>query len=138
MKFTLTLLPLVYFALVISCKKSTTDSGNILNGVWVEKTLRLDTIDFTINNLVDATTPSFEFKSNPFIDSSISTIHPIYNGTIYYYKLEPNAIELLPMTSSSLVYRTVGFTIANNKNEFTIGKFYIRSSLPDTIGFIKL
>jgi hypothetical protein len=138
MKFTFILLPFVYFALITSCKKSTTDSNNNLNGIWVEKTLRLDTIDFTINDLLDATTASFEFKCKPFIDSSISTIHVIYNSSIYNYKLESNTIALLPITSSSLIYKTVEFSLSATKNAFTVGKFYIRSSLPNVLEFVKL
>ncbi len=136
MKLVLIILPFLYLTLASSCKKDT--PNNPLNGIWVEKTLRLDTIDFTINNLIDATEQSFEFKSKPFIDSSISTIHPIYNSTIYNYKLEPNAIALLPLTSSSMIYKTVDFNMAANKETFTIGKFYIRTALPNIIEFVKL
>jgi hypothetical protein len=129
----LTTLIIICF-LALSCKKESYVVK--IQDIYVEETLRLDTMDFSINNRVDATGFYFELKATPFNDSLYT--YPIRNAALYDCKILGNRIEVKSLFSSSNLYQNLSFFLEANKNSFIIDKFYIRSSLPNSLKFVKL
>ena len=105
-------------ALVIACNKDKSESS--LHGAWVEKTMRLDTMDF----------------SNSFLFSDYKTFYLSYWGP-YRYTLDGDTIRLNNMNSSYSGLFPYSFKINSTVN-FTIGKFYNRPGLPATLEFVKI
>lgn len=130
------LLCIIFIFLFWSCTKDT--SVDYPQGVYVEETLRLDTIDFTINNQIDASELSFVFKSKTFQDP-VNPVITIYNSGLYNFQIQNNeTIQLRNMISSSSAFNNYYFSWVKNNTYFEIGKFYNRPNLPDRVKFIKL
>ncbi|MBC7875492.1 MAG: hypothetical protein H7Y01_15935 [Ferruginibacter sp.] len=107
--------------LLISCKKD--ESEDFSHGdVWVEKTLRLDTIEF--NSLLASSFNSMYFRSLQYM-----------NG--YNYQVKTDSILLRSFASSSLVFNPYYFN-HNSSNQFTISNFFQRASLPAIVQFEKI
>jgi len=109
----------LFAVLVISCKKESTEGS--FQGIWVEKTLRLDTLEF-----------------NPLVSSSFQSIYlrsqQSYIG--YTYQVKTDSI-LLKSFGSSGGFNPYYFNFNNSKN-FTISNFFQRPALPATIQFEKI
>src|SRR5215471_18608685 len=106
----------MFLLIVASCRKVKTTRD--IDGVWVEKTLRLDTIDFNLT----------------FFDSSFM-LRPQPYGGIFDYRLQPgNSIGLRNIISAYSGFSSYYFK-QDNSSEFSIGKFYNRPGLPATLQF---
>ncbi len=120
-----------------SCKKKKVING-YPNGIYVEETLRLDTMDFTINTFIDATSLWFNFKQ------PINLTLPPYptlgnNNGLYEFQIKNNnTIDLRSMLSSNSNFQNYYFNWQNNNSFFEMDKFYIRPNLPNKLKFIKL
>ena len=104
--------------LIASCKKDS--SSGPMQGVWVEKNFRLDTIEF--NN--SFTGSSFKLRSVPYWD-------------LYRYEIYPDTIKLNSLSSSYSGLFAYKFKL-NTPSSFTIGKFYSRTALPAMLEFEKI
>lgn len=113
---------ILFFA---ACKKSGTSSST-LQGIWIEKTQRLDTIDF--DNLVfsTSTSPVFYLRSQP-------------NGynSLYNYSFKTDSILLRSFYSSYSGFYAYYFE-QNNSSLFTISNFYHKPSLPAILQFERI
>lgn len=121
--------------LITACKKNKTNLSP-LQGLWAEKSLRLDSIEF--NN--EFSTPadnkfSLYLKSKPYIDTSQNRNFPITHSGIYSYYLEGEYIFLYSFYSSSTLYNKYDFKLSDDKQRFIIKRFYSRNSLPAFIEF---
>ncbi len=90
------------------------------HGVWVEKSMRRDTIIFN--------SPKFDFGDYWFDlrrDEMLST------GP-YEYRIEADSISINWMLSSCMCWKNYYFRMANS-NEFTIGKFYDSEKLNSSL-----
>jgi hypothetical protein len=107
--------------LTISCKKD--KSEDVLQGdVWVEKTLRLDTIEF--NNPLSSSFNSMYFASAQYRNA-------------YTYQVKTDSILLKSFTSSSMLFNAYYFS-QNSSTQFTISNFFQRTSLPAIVQFEKI
>ena len=115
----------LFIILIISCEKNNSPDAftvaTSLTGVWVEKTLRLDTMEF--NSLLASSHQSVYYKSQQ-------------NFKGYTYRLNTDSILLQSFDfSSGSVSCYFNF---NNLKQFVISKFFQRSSLPATVQFQKI
>ncbi len=128
---------LVIISCIYSCKKD-----NTLNtfpiGIYVEETLRLDTIDFTVNNTKDASIFCFNFAQQP--DLTMPPLPtPGYTNGLYNFIIKPNTtIDLRSVLSSSTNFQNYYFNWQQSATSFEIDKFYIRNNIPTRLRFIKL
>jgi hypothetical protein len=128
--------------IIISCSKDNKDTpepSSEVSGKWIEKTQRLDTIDFEPgypgtmgNNKV------LYLQAKPFMDPSVSTVYPRIYSSMYGYYFEQNYIYLRSFFSSSLAYNKYSFRWTTGRKSFIVKKFYDRKSLPSEIEFIPL
>jgi len=113
---------ILFFA---ACKKSGT-SPNALQGIWIEKTQRMDTINF--DNLVFSTStpPVFDLRSQP-------------NGynSLYSYSFKTDSILLRSFNSSYSGFYAYYFK-QNNSAMFSISNFYHKPSLPALLQFERI
>jgi hypothetical protein len=121
------LLPVV----IASCKKDS--SGGPMQGVWVEKNFRLDTVEF--NN--SFTGSSFKLRSAAYWDLSQNPAYPINHSSIYRYEIYPDTIKLNSLYSSYSGLFAYKFKL-NTSSSFIIGKFYSRTALPAILEFEKI
>ena len=126
MKPLLSLLCLVVFV-ISACTKDKASSPGY--GVYIEKSLRLDTINFNLykDPATGEYAPMFDLRSNgrfpllysyEFKDDSICVINLLssaYHGNIFQY-----------------------FQWSVNKRSFKTKKFFGRDALPDIVEFVKL
>lgn len=120
---------LVFFLfpiLVASCKKEAESS---LRGVWIEKSLRLDTLEFDNAN--------FKLRSSAYWDLSQNPNFPINHSAIYRYQLDNDSIRLNSFYSSYSGLFAYKFKL-NSSTDLIIGKFYSRTSLPAILEFEKI
>ena len=113
---------LVFFlfaALIISCRKENTEGS--FEGIWVEKTLRLDTLEF-----------------NPLISSSHQSVYlrSQQSRIGYNYQVKTDSILLKSFVSSG-GFNSYYFNF-NSSKKFTINNFFQRPALPATIQFEKI
>lgn len=131
------LLLIITLTLVIACKKE--GKTPALEGLWIEKSQRLDTLDFdnppefSMDN-----NPSVLFKARPYMDPAVSTVYPQIYSSIYSYYFEQGAIRMRSFLSSSYIYGKYDFSFKPDHKSFTIKKFYGRESLPDMLEFERL
>jgi len=118
-KFLLFIFPLF---VITACKKETTSDN--LQGLWIETTLRLDTIDF--ENLAFSTSdpPTFDFRSQPY-------------RSLYNYSLRTDSILLRSFFSSYSGFYSYYFR-REDARRFMIANFYNRPGLPARIRFERL
>ncbi len=109
----------LFAVLIISCRKENAESS--FQGIWVEKTLRLDTLEF-----------------NPLISSSFQSIYlrSQQSHIGYNYQIKSDSIFLKTFGSSG-GFNSYYFNIDNSK-KITISNFYQRPALPATIQFEKI
>lgn len=119
---------LILLSLLLSCSKNST---TILppSGIWIEQSLRLDTLDFESANgtFTSSGYSTLLFKSNPPSFWSISS---------YYFKTD--SIFLRSFLSSSTLFASYKFQMATNQQTFNVSRFYNRNSLPATLTFEKI
>ena len=127
--------------LLVSCRKHTNSHHSVnpksLQGVWIEKTLRLDTLDFDESKLTFGDSTVF-LKSKVLWDYSISTTYPVQVSSIYSYYISGDSIYLYNFVSSCLCYGNYWFKMNNDQSAFQIARFYRRNSLPDIIEFERM
>ena len=118
---------ILFIGLLASCSKDTNPPSPV-QGIWIEKTLRLDTLDFDkISSSADYSTTYFGSKS--FIDTSLNPKYPIINTTFFYYYLKTDSIYLRNFFSSSLSFQPYKFQISSDQKSLLITKFYTRTGL---------
>ena len=127
---------LIIICLSSACKKSKTEL--LIFGIWVEKSLRLDTLDFNIQNLIDATEPTVNFLSNTYTDTVLNPNFPVSHASMYHYKLLNNTLQLRSLFSSSGRYQSYPISFSADGKMLSIGKFYNRRALPQIIEFEKI
>ena len=115
----------LFIILIISCGKNKSSDAltnpENLTGLWVEKTLRLDTMEF--NSFLASSTQSIYFRSQQ-------------NFKGYHYQIKADSILLLSFGSSTgFVPYYFNF---NNPKQFIISNFFQRPGLPATIQFQKI
>jgi hypothetical protein len=125
------LLIFLFPVLIASCKKDS--SAGTLEGVWIEKNFRLDTLDF--DNPI--TKSSFKLRSASYWDLAQNPTHPINHSAIYRYEIETDTIKLNSFYSSYSGLFAYKFKF-NSPTDFIIGKFYNRTSLPAIPEFEKI
>ena len=129
----------VYF--FVSCQKQKTVSKGFL-GVWVESSLRLDTLDFEYGNLIDWSGVGLvlNFRTNTYLDTVLNPNFPVsHSGSYTYYFTNDNKIiNLRNFISSSTYFGAFTFTLLPDLKKFTIDKFYNRRALPAVIEFIRI
>lgn len=136
------LFALSLLSLTASCKKNKGSNTSGLQGVWVETTLRLDTLDFEINNLIDNSSgyAAVNFKTNTYNDTVLNPNYPVNHSSFYHYYLDSRqtVMNLKSAYSSYSGFFTYKFALQANGKQFSIDKFYLRRSLPSTIEFIRI
>ena len=134
------LLILLLAILFAGCDKDNDKCDPPTSGLWIEKSQRLDTLDFnTPSDMKMHDNPIVLLKARPFMDPAISTVYPrIYSSMYGYYYKEGkmylhNAISAMYMNYIAYEYR-----LGSSCNSFKVKKFYGRASLPDEIEFVRL
>ncbi|MES2776974.1 MAG: hypothetical protein V4722_22545 [Bacteroidota bacterium] len=124
--------------LSLACKKSKPD--HLIFGVWVEKTMRLDTLDFDIQNLIDATEPTVNFLTKPYMDTVLQPVFPVADASLYNYILngDKTSIQLRSHFRSTLTYDVYPISFSADGRTLNIGRFYRRRALPAIIEFEKI
>lgn len=133
---------MVLLIITASCNKKNEPTKDILEGVWVETTLRLDTLDFTINQFIDNGSgyKAADFKTNSYSDTVLNPNYPVNHSSQYNYFINQGntALNLRSFYSSFSGFQQYNFTINNSLNRFTVQKFYTRRSLPPAIEFERI
>jgi hypothetical protein len=121
-----------------SCKKNNVPTS-FPKGIYVEESLQLDTMDFTVNSTwQDASNPVFDFKQETSLALPIFPTPGFMNG-LYQFQIKNNTtIDLRSMLSSNSNFQNYYFNWQPNTIFFEIDKFYIRANLPNRVKFIKL
>ncbi len=119
---------------LMACKKTKTTEPN-LEGLWVEKSLRLDTLNFGYNNLFG---PAMNLLSAPYADTVLNPNFPVNHSGLYSYLIVGDSIKIRNFASSSSFLPTYKFAFIAGGNAFTVGKFYNRRALPAVIEFQKI
>lgn len=132
--FSVFIISIICFA--AACKKSTIEQP--IYGVWVEKSLRLDTLDFDIQNRMDAAEPTFNFLSKPYSDTVLNPSYPVSHASMYNYALVGDTLQVRNFLSSSTWYQRYRISFSADGKTFNIGKFYNRRALSATIEFEKI
>ncbi len=124
---------------LFSCSKENT-SDKRLSGLWVEATLRLDTLDFSSMDVMDRSSQHLlvVFRSRPYQDISINPDYPVNHSSWYDYYFEADKIFMRSMYSSSSFFGSYEFLMLPGDSAFTVKRFYGRNSLPGTIRFDRL
>jgi hypothetical protein len=125
---------------LISCKKDDKKTSKRLSGIWVETSLRVDTLDFNYMDLIDKSSDNslVVFKSRPYTDVSINPDYPVNHSSWFDYYFKQNKIFMRSMLSSSSFFGEYDFLMEPNQQMFSIKRFYGRKSLPETIRFERL
>lgn len=106
-------------------------------GKWIEKSQRLDTLDFN-TQAFSSNERVVQFKARPYMDLTVSTVYPRIYSTIYSYYFEQGFIYMRNFLSSSTMFGKYDFTWSADYKSFTIKKFYGRESVPDRLVFEQL
>jgi hypothetical protein len=137
--------PIIVLALLLfagySCKKEMQKS-EIFSGVWVESSLRLDTLDFESANLIDyagENDPVF-FQTNTYSDPVLNPSFPVNHSSLYdyYFNKGMDRIYLRSFLSSSSAHNSYRIQLSDDQKRFTAEKFYPRRALPDVIEFVRI
>jgi hypothetical protein len=126
---------------LIACKKDNDiDTSKRLSGVWVETTLRFDTMDFSYMDLIDRTGDGLlvVFRSKPYTDVTINPDYPVNHSSWYDYYFKDDKIFMRSTLSSSSLFGDYDFMMQSDQKAFTIKRFYGRKALPETIRFERL
>lgn len=109
------LLGLLFF----TCKKDAAE--NSFSGIWVEKSMRQDTVEF--NPIYASSTQSVYYRAQS-------------SPTGYFYQVKTDSI-LLKGFGSSGPFNPYYFNF-NGTKEFTISNFFMRPGLPAIVRFEKI
>ena len=109
----------LFAVLLISCSKD--ESGIPFKGIWVEKTQRLDTMEF--GSLYMSCLECFYLRSQQL-------------NTGYNFKIKTDTILLERFGSSGGL--SAYYFKENNTNQFTISNFFQRPTLPAMVQFEKI
>ncbi|MBN8836425.1 MAG: hypothetical protein J0I09_04165 [Sphingobacteriia bacterium] len=123
---------LLFFASIISCTRNTVyiPGNGMPAGVWVENSLRLDTLDFdSFPKDTAALYPKVIFKSRPFIDLTINPTYPVNSSTIYSYYYKNDSVYLYSTLSSYFAFKPYHFQLNGSNSSFRVEKFYTRTGL---------
>jgi hypothetical protein len=133
---------LLICVLFFSCNKNKDEVRPTFSGVWVETTLRKDTLDFDADKLIDkgSVYTMVVFNSNTYTDTVLNPSYPVNHSTLYnyYFSDGTNKIYMKDILSSNSNFPVYNFTLAANKFRFIIDKFYMRRSLPAIIEFERI
>lgn len=133
---------LLLFVMLFSCNKNKDQANTAFSGVWIETTLRKDTLDFEADKLIDRGTGDamVVFNSNIYSDTVLNPNYSINHSTLYnyYFSDGTNKIYMKDILSSNSNFPVYNFTLAASKLRFTIDKFYMRRSLPAIIEFERI
>lgn len=125
----------------VACKKQK-DNDTAFAGVWVETSLRLDTLDFDFGNRIDwgGQYAVADFSTNIYIDTVLNRNFPVSHSTVYsyYFTNGMRNIQMRSMLSSSTYFGEFKFSFSSDKRRFTIDKFYNRRALPAVIEFERI
>lgn len=135
-KFCFTSVSIIFLTLIFGCKKS--KKNQLIFGVYVEKTLRIDTLDFDIQNRIDSDEPTVDFLSKPYNDTVQNPIFPVNHASMYHYNLIGDSLQLRSFFSSSTWFQHYKISFSADKQQFTVGKFYNRRALPANIEFVRI
>ena len=127
--------------LLNSCSKQKRNK-QAFYGVWVETTLRLDTLDFEFGNRVDwsGDYSALQFSTNTYTDTVLNPYYPVNHSDTYEYFFNNtmSQINMRGSVSSSTNFGVLSFALSGNKQRFSISKFYFRRSLPAVIEFVRI
>lgn len=127
---------------ITACRKSKNEQGPGITGVWVESTLRLDTLDFDMQHLMDLSSgySLAGFQTNSYSDPVLNPNYPVNHSTHYdyYFNHSKDQLSMRSMLSSSTAFQTYNFSMSAGGQRFSIDKFYLRRSLPPTIEFVRI
>jgi hypothetical protein len=136
-----TLIAAALLLIMTSCKKNNS-SSNVFEGVWVESSLRFDTIDFEINNIIDNGNGYrlINFKTNTYTDTVLNPTYPVNHSTHYDYYLnnQQKTINLRSYLSSYSGFYSYNFSMATDAKSLTVDKFYLRRNHPATVQFVRI
>ena len=111
-------------------------------GVWVESSLRVDTLDFEYGNRVDLDGENFvvEFRTNTYTDTLLNPNFPVnhYDTYEYYFTDNKTKINFRNFNSPSSYFGAFTFTLSADLKKFTTDKFYNRRALPAVIEFVRI
>ena len=111
----------ILLSLVISCKKDADEDS--FKGVWVEKTMRLDTVEF--NSILSSTHQSLYLRSQSPVISM---------GYNYQVKTDSLLLKSFPSPGPFVSY----YFNFNSSKEFTISNFFMRPGLSSVVRFEKM
>jgi hypothetical protein len=138
MRLLFLILPVCFF---VSCQKQKSKPV-AFQGVWVESSLRLDTLDFEYGNLIDWSGVGLilDFRTNIYVDTVLNPNFPVsHSGSYtYYFSNDKKIIYLRNFNSSSTYFGTFTFTLSADLKRFIIDKFYNRRALPAVIEFVRI
>lgn len=135
----LTVISVIVVFLLSACAKETATPSK-LSGIWVEQSLRLDTLDFDNKSLLSTnsdTIGTVQFRCRPFTDVAINPNFPINNSTFYNYYLKTDSLFLRNFLSSYSGFYRYSFTM-HSEQSFSVARFYNRNTLPATITFTRI
>lgn len=119
---------LIILSLLLSCSKN-----SIIiepqSGIWIEQSLRLDTLDFDFGN----TFGTVDNNKTVFLRTN-----PGFNSNIYSYYFKSDTLFIRSFLSSSSLFESYKFQMAVNHKAFEVAKFYNRNGLPATLTFEKI
>ena len=132
---------LILVASLAACKKDKEKAEQQLmadGGKWIEKTLRLDTLDFNVTPFGALDNDNKAVKFNTRMDRDpVNSIYLVHNN-IYSYYFESGYVYLRSFVSSSTFYPKYKFRWTAGNKSFIIQRFYTRNTLPEEIEFIPL
>ncbi len=133
---------IIVVLLFSACAKNKTAVATAFSGVWVESTLKLDTLDFEYGNLIDWSGQGnvLSFRSNIYTDTVLNPNFPVSHSASYQYYFTGNKtkLNLRNFISSSTYFGEFTFTLSADLKKFTIDKFYNRRVLPAVIEFVRI
>ena len=126
-------------SLTFSCKKDKAASPDF-KGIWVETSLRLDTID-VIN------VPSgedwngnhyFTLRSGAYAAPALSNFYLQPHSLPFAYYFGNDSIRIHNAFSATLNYPSYNFKWGTDYKTFTVGRFYLRNVLPASLVFERI
>jgi hypothetical protein len=133
---------ILLLVLLFSCNKNKDKKSTAFNGVWVETTLRKDTLDFEAYKLIDRGSgyAMAVFNSNTYTDIVLNPSYPVNHSTSYsyYFNEAMNGIYMKDILTSNNRFPMYSFTLSASKLRFTIDKFYMRRLLPAVVEFERI
>ncbi|MEO7313507.1 MAG: hypothetical protein ABIX01_24200 [Chitinophagaceae bacterium] len=132
------LFPAIVFILLGTVCKKPTIAPLPLSGIWVEKSLRMDTLDFETQNQGVFSGPTIFLRSSPYSDPVLNPAYPTNHSSIYQYNLVGDTLHLKNFVSSSSLFVPFHCVLSAGSNELRIDKFYNRRSLAAVVLFEKV